>query len=171
MGEKKPIKLQELDRSFKYEVFKNPDGKHLFYCFQCGTCTSSCDVADQMDIPPHLLIRMAILGMRDRVLNSKAIWMCTTCFLCEERCPQKVGTTSALFAIKNIATREVGVPKGLRAFVQNVYEVGRSAEVGEFEEEDRESLGLPRAPIVNVDAVQRLFRETGMAELVDLGEK
>jgi len=166
MSEGQPIRLSYLDPTFKFEVFRNPEGKNLFYCFQCGTCTATCDVAELMDIPPHKLIRMAILGMRERVLNSKALWICTTCFQCTEKCPQKVDPTNALFAMKNIAAKEVGVPAGLKAFAESIYKIGRSAEVGEFEEEDREMLGIPGVPETNVEGVRNVMEATGLDKII-----
>jgi len=84
---------------------------------------------------------MAILGMRERVLSSKAIWVCTTCFLCSEKCPQKVDPTQAFFAMKNIAAKEIGMPEGIKLFAESIYDTGRSAEVGDlvFFRENRRS--------------------------------
>jgi len=166
MSGKMPIRLNDLDPKFKYEVFHNPDGKNLFYCFQCGTCTATCDVAEMMDIVPHKLIRMAILGMRERVLSSKAIWVCTTCFLCSEKCPQKVDPTQAFFAMKNIAAKEIGMPEGIKLFAESIYDTGRSAEVGDFEEEDREMLDLPKVPVTNVDGVRNILDVTSLHEMI-----
>lgn len=166
MSENKPIRLSDLDPKFKYEVFHNPDGKNLFYCFQCGTCTAACDVAELMDIVPHKLIRMAILGMRERVLNSKAIWICTTCFLCSEKCPQKVDPSQAFFAMKNVAAKEIGIPEGLEAFAKSIYNIGRSAEVGDFEEEDREMLDIPKVPNTNVEGVRNAMNATSLGKLI-----
>jgi len=35
-----------LDPKFKYEVAREPGGENIKYCFQCGTCTSGCKVAE-----------------------------------------------------------------------------------------------------------------------------
>jgi heterodisulfide reductase subunit C len=172
MGEKKSIRLSDLDPKFKYEVFQNPDGKNLFYCFQCGTCTATCDVAELMDIVPHKLIRMAILGMRERVLNSKALWVCTTCFLCSEKCPQKVDPSQAFFAMKNIAAKEIGIPKDLKAFVELIYTIGRSAMVEDIDEEDRDLLDIPEVPNTNVAGVRNAIDATSLGTLIrKSGEK
>jgi heterodisulfide reductase subunit C len=166
MSEKQSIRLSDLDPTFKYEVFHNPDGKNLFYCFQCGTCTATCDVEELMDIVPHKLMRMSILGMRDRVLKSRAIWMCTTCFMCSEKCPQKVDPTQAIFAMENIAAKEIGIPEGLKSFTESIYKFGRSSEVGDFEEEDREILNIPPVPETNVEGVQNTIDTTSLGKMI-----
>jgi len=115
---------------------------------------------------PHKLIRMSILGMRERVLNSKAIWICTTCFLCSEKCPQKVDPSQAFFAMKNIAAKEIGMPDGIKAFAESIYDIGRSAEVGDFEEEDREMLDIPKVPVTNVDGVRNILDVTSLSKMI-----
>ena len=49
---------------------------------------------------------MVILGMRDRVLSSDFIWLCTQCETCEERCPQDVLIPEVMDVIKNLAVKE-----------------------------------------------------------------
>ena len=68
-----------LDPKFKYEVAREPGGENIKYCFQCGTCTSGCKVAElDRKYNPRKIIRMVILGMRERVLASDFIWSCAT---------------------------------------------------------------------------------------------
>jgi len=71
----------------------DPDGRlNLASCLQCGRCSSGCTMRQETDILPHQLNRMVLLGMRDQLLKSKAIWMCVSCQTCVARCPMKVDT-------------------------------------------------------------------------------
>lgn len=89
---------------------------------------------------------MALLGMKDEVLKSDFIWLCSSCYGCHEVCPQNVRFTEVMFAIKNLAVAEACVPPGLSGQKTLLKQRGRLYEVGEFENEKREKLGLP--PIV-----------------------
>ncbi|MDR3604234.1 MAG: 4Fe-4S dicluster domain-containing protein, partial [Syntrophaceae bacterium] len=35
-------------------------------CYQCGKCSAGCPVAPEMDLLPHQLVRLAVLGDVDR---------------------------------------------------------------------------------------------------------
>jgi len=167
MGEEESIDISRLDSNFKYEIAGTTEGRTLFYCYQCGTCSSSCPLAEMFDIKPHLILRMTQLGMREKVLSCKTIWLCAMCFACVERCPQKCELSSVMFAIKNLASKEKGVPPGLKALVQNIYNLGRSAEISEFEEEDRQTMKLPKVPRVDVEAIRKILEKTGMVKLLE----
>jgi heterodisulfide reductase subunit C len=101
------IPVSRLDPNFKYEVAGLAGGERIKSCFQCGTCTASCPVrATDENYNPRKIIRMVLLGMRDEVLGNEPIWLCTYCYTCQERCPQDVGITDLMFALKNLAARE-----------------------------------------------------------------
>ena len=42
---KEPIRASEIDPKFKHEISKMHGGEKLLKCFQCGTCTSDCQMA------------------------------------------------------------------------------------------------------------------------------
>jgi heterodisulfide reductase subunit C len=92
-----PIEMSKLDTKFREEIRSMPNGEELSACFACSTCTAACPIANIWKYKPHQLIRMILLGMRDEVLSSDEIWLCLTCFQCQERCPQKVRVTDIFF--------------------------------------------------------------------------
>jgi heterodisulfide reductase subunit C len=87
-----------------------PNGEELSACFACSTCTAACPTANMWKYKPHQLIRMILLGMREEVLSSNEIWLCLTCYECQERCPQKVRVTDIFFDCKNLAAEEGKIP-------------------------------------------------------------
>lgn len=141
------IKLNTLDPSFKHRVARQPGGEAIRACFACKACSAACpiSVVDKR-YDPRKIIRMAILGMKKEVLESDFIWLCSSCYGCHEVCPQNVRFTEVMFAIKNLAVAEACVPPGLTGQKALLKQRGRLYEVGEFENEKREKLGLP--PIV-----------------------
>ena len=80
-----------VDFSFKDEVASQPGGENLKRCFACGSCTLSCPVAEvEASYSPRRIIHMILLGLKEEVLSSTAIWYCLSCFRCQVRCPQEV---------------------------------------------------------------------------------
>ncbi|MFQ6063231.1 MAG: 4Fe-4S dicluster domain-containing protein [Methanosarcinales archaeon] len=101
------IYAKNLDPNFKYELSRELGGENLEYCFNCTGCSCGCPVAEvDPTFQPRKLIRMAILGMKEELLNSEAFWKCVSCYTCFARCPQDVRITEVLYALKNIAVRE-----------------------------------------------------------------
>ena len=80
-------------------------GENLFGCYQCGTCSAGCPFIDEMDLSPDEVIRYVILD-RKEVLNSKTIWLCSSCFTCAERCPRDINITKIMEALRQIILRK-----------------------------------------------------------------
>ncbi len=139
-----PIRLNDLDLSFKDRVSQQPGGEAIKACFACKACTAACpvEVIDHR-YDPRKIIRMALLGMKKEILESDFIWFCSTCYACHEICPQRVRFTEVMFAIKNLAAAEALAPAGLMGQKTLLREHGRLYEITEFENEKREKLGLP----------------------------
>jgi heterodisulfide reductase subunit C len=103
----KPIRVSELDPSFKAEVIAHEAARDITACFSCGTCTAGCPIHEAYpEYDPRKMARMVNLGMRERVLSSPYIWYCATCHTCEQRCPQNVKFFSVLNVLKNMAAKE-----------------------------------------------------------------
>jgi heterodisulfide reductase subunit C len=79
-------------------------GENLFGCYQCGTCSAGCPFVDEMDLTPDEVIRYVILD-RQEVLNSKTIWLCSSCYTCAERCPRDINITKIMEALRQIILR------------------------------------------------------------------
>jgi len=110
--------------------------QNILACYQCGKCSAGCPVAHEMDILPNQIIRLVQLGMKDQVLNSRAIWICASCETCTTRCPQEVDIARVIDALRNMAYRErrSSPEKEIlvfnRVFVDNLASLGRLYEVG-----------------------------------------
>jgi len=106
------IILSEKDTNFKYEIASQAGAESFMRCFTCGTCTASCPVAEvHDDYDPRKIIRMALLGMREEVLSSDILWMCSRCYTCHALCPQNVKFTDVISILRDMAIREGYVPK------------------------------------------------------------
>ena len=92
------------DPSFAREV-KETSQSHLERCYQCLACSAGCPVAFAMDYPPNQIIRMAQLGLKERVMNSSTIWLCASCETCATRCPNEIDIVRVMDAMREIALR------------------------------------------------------------------
>ena len=144
MEEVSMIDSDDLDPNFKFEVSNELGGANITRCFACGTCTAGCPVREiDEKYNPRKIIRMVLLGMRDKVLQSDFIWLCSTCYTCFDRCPQNVQLTSIMTALKNIAAREGYVHPAFKEQARLIKEFGRLYEVEDFDNKKRKKLGLP----------------------------
>ncbi|MGZ3535518.1 MAG: 4Fe-4S dicluster domain-containing protein [Thermodesulfobacteriota bacterium] len=120
---KKVIRSSELDSKFKYEVANHPGGEKLKVCYACGVCTAGCPVSEvSEDFDPRKIIRMVLMGMKERVLSSDFIWYCTQCFTCSGHCPQNVKFTDIMRVLRDMAVKEGHVDS---SFLQKAKELDR----------------------------------------------
>ena len=74
-------------------------------CFQCRKCSGGCPLTFAMDLLPHHVIRLALLGQEERVLDSLTIWVCSGCQTCTSRCPNGIDVAGAMDWLKEEALR------------------------------------------------------------------
>jgi heterodisulfide reductase subunit C len=160
-----PVNIADLDADFRSEIKSMPNGDEISACFACSTCTAACPIANSWEIKPHQLIRMILLGMRQKVLSSREIWLCLTCFECQERCPQNVRVTDIFFDCKNLAAEEGMVPVNIVTLGKELLEKGQLYTV--TADWEREDLDLePEVPGLSTEAVKRSLSNTRTGRLV-----
>jgi heterodisulfide reductase subunit C len=164
-----PIDMSRLNPGFRKEIQSMPNAEDLSACFACSACTAACPIANIWDIKPHQLIRMILLGMREKVLSSKEIWLCLTCFECQERCPQLVRVTDIFFDCKNLAAEEGSIPSSIVALGKELIEKGQLYTV--TADWEREDLDLqPEVPGLSTDSVKRILSGTRTGRLAKEGK-
>jgi heterodisulfide reductase subunit C len=130
-----PTSEQELRKTFLEQAHLIPGGERIARCIQCGTCTGSCPVNYVMDISPRMVIALFRAGEIEKVLRSRTIWICASCYMCTTRCPQAIKITDILYALKRTAMERGLYPDRFpvyilsRAFVDNVNRYGRNHEI------------------------------------------
>ena len=80
-------------------------GQVVSDCYQCGCCTASCPIGEDMDPPPSKAIRLLQLDRADELLKSSGIWMCASCLVCGTRCPRAVDYARIAEACRAIILR------------------------------------------------------------------
>jgi heterodisulfide reductase subunit C len=112
---------KKLDPEFKYEIAARPGGENIKKCFACGTCTAGCPVFQvEHAYNPRKIIHMILLGMREQVLSSKTIWLCSQCYTCSANCPQEVNFSDIMFTLRDMAVKEGYAPESLREQIERV---------------------------------------------------
>lgn len=157
------INLDKSDFSLIDDVLDQPEGETIFNCFSCSTCVAGCPVRRVTDrYNPREIIRMILTGQRDELLNCDSIWLCSTCYTCQERCPQGVHIPELMMALRNIASQAGLEPAGYKKQKELILELGRLYEVDDFDNKKRRKAELPPVVTSNkmtVELHQSLTRE------------
>jgi len=165
---KEPIKASEMDPNFKYEIAKMHGGEKLLRCFQCGTCTSDCPVARFSETyRPRQIIRMAQLGLKERVLGSDTLWLCAACFTCTDRCPQDVEVASVIRVLRNLAAEKGFIPQVFKEQAASILESGYAYKIPDLRIKRRETLGLPPLPRGNSESIKKALRGVAFLESIE----
>jgi heterodisulfide reductase subunit C len=167
-----PVQASELDRGFKYEVSRAPGGEKLLRCFQCGTCTSDCPIAQFSDTyRPRQIIRMTQLGLKDTVLSSDTLWLCASCFTCTDRCPQDVEVASVIRVLKNLAAQQGYVPRVFKELGSAILQTGYAYRIPDLRIKKREEHGLPPLPRGNPESLGKTLMKVRFPKLVENKEE
>ena len=151
------INLDRADSNFKKELASQPGGETISACFTCRTCTASCPITAVNDtFNPLRIIRMALYGLKEEVLTSDFIWLCSSCYACQERCPQGVSITEFMTLLKNLAVKEGNMPTGIRAQRDTIKGEGRIYPIDDFDNKKRAKVALPPIP-TSCNVVEKLF--------------
>jgi heterodisulfide reductase subunit C len=100
--------VRTLTDEFLQHVRAMPQGEKIDQCLQCGTCSASCPSSEAMQYPPRTILAALRGGMLDQVFESRAMWMCASCYSCTVRCPAGIPFTDVMYELKRL-----GIRKGL----------------------------------------------------------
>jgi heterodisulfide reductase subunit C len=101
---------------------------------------------------------MALYGLKDEVLGNEFIWLCSSCYACQERCPQGVSITEFMTLLKNMALESGHAPPGIKAQREIICKDGRIYPLDDFDNKKRKKVGLPELP-TTCKAIKDLFPE------------
>ncbi len=78
-------------------------------CMQCGKCSGTCPSYDEMEYHPHQFVAMVRKGQIEKLMESKSIYKCLSCFACVERCPRNVEPAKLIEAVRLAVIRQQGM--------------------------------------------------------------
>ncbi len=110
-------------------------GEKVEVCYQCKKCSAGCPVAYAMDLLPNQVLRHLQYGHREKVLGSKTIWICASCYACSVRCPNSIDIAKIMDTLREIALRsgtkpgEKEIPVFHSVFLDTIKSKGRIHEL------------------------------------------
>jgi heterodisulfide reductase subunit C len=81
-------------------------GERTSQCYQCGLCSGACPLRFAMDYSPMQIIRMVNLGLEEKIFSSNTIWICSTCFTCQARCPRGIDIPKIMEGLRQMLLRK-----------------------------------------------------------------
>lgn len=69
-------------------------------CYQCGSCTLSCDLVSDSSTFPRKSIRYALLGLRSPLVGSLDPWICHDCGDCSIVCPRQAEPRISMITLR-----------------------------------------------------------------------
>jgi heterodisulfide reductase subunit C len=75
-------------------------------CLTCGTCAGGCPVTGVDGLDVRKVVRLALLGMDQEVIDSRFPWVCTLCGRCEHACPMNIDLTALLRSARSMRARD-----------------------------------------------------------------
>jgi quinone-modifying oxidoreductase, subunit QmoC len=75
-------------------------------CYQCATCSVTCDLAGEDAAVPRKQMISAQWGLKDRLLADPGPWMCFYCGECSKKCPRKANPGETMMALRRYLTAQ-----------------------------------------------------------------
>ena len=146
------------------------------HCFQCGTCSGSCPSGRRTPYKVRQIVRKCLLGLKEEVISDDALWMCTTCYTCQERCLRSVKIVEIIKKARNIAAHAGYMAKPHKMTGVFVINTGHAVPINDAAKALRTKIGLPEVPPTThaypeaLEEVQKLCKITAFDELIGYDE-
>ena len=146
------------------------------HCFQCGTCSGSCPSGRRTPYKVRQIVRKCLLGLKEEVITDEALWMCTTCYTCQERCLRSVKIVEIIKKARNVAAHAGYMAKAHKMTGVFVMNTGHAVPINDATKALRTKIGLPEVPPTThaypdaLAEVQKLCKITGFDELIGYDE-
>ena len=134
----------------------------LNVCYQCGTCVSSCAAGL---VNPQKNIRKLVQDLiriedESELGDIDLLWLCTTCYQCEDRCPEGVPLTSLIVQLKNMAAIRGSIPAAVQKEIEALAVRGFTYPPVKSMVSRRRRLGLPELPCPAEGEIKKLVKLT-----------
>jgi heterodisulfide reductase subunit C len=174
------------DQELLTDVNRDPDFTAEFidagietvkHCFQCGTCSGSCPSGRRTPYKVRQIVRKCLLGLKEEVITDDALWMCTTCYTCQERCLRSVKIVEIIKKARNIAAHAGYMAKPHKMTGVFVINTGHAVPINDAVKALRVKIGLPEVPPTThaypdaLEEVQKLCKITAFDELIGYDEE
>ncbi len=169
--EEEVITRKNIDEDFKQEIM-DAGAESVALCFQCGTCTGACPSGRRTPYRIRNVVRKSVMGLKDEVIADDTIWMCTTCYECQERCPRGIKIVDVVKTVRNFAAQAGYMAPAHKMTGSFVIKTGHGVPINDKTMELRKSVGLGELPPTThqfpeaLEEVQKIFKATGFDNLI-----
>ena len=123
--------------------------KHPENCIQCGTCVAVCPVEK---VGGHAIVTF----LADPEATAWSAWLCTSCWRCQESCPQGID----IYGLMMEQRRQEHPPAGYDGAIESVLACGAALEVPQKElDQVREAWGLEPVELPSPELVRGLLAD------------
>lgn len=165
------ITRADVDVDFKQSIM-DAGAESVAVCFQCGTCTGACPSGRRTPYRIRGVVRRAVMGLKEDVISDDTIWMCTTCYECQERCPRGIKIVDIVKIIRNQAAQAGFMAPAHKMTGLFVTKTGHGVPINDATMALRKSVGLDELPPTThqfpeaLEEVQKIVKATGFDELI-----
>lgn len=146
------------------------------HCFQCGTCGGGCPSGRRTPYKVRQIVRKCLLGLKEEVISDDALWMCTTCYTCQERCPRSVKIVEIIKKARNIAAHAGYMALAHKKTGLYVIKTGHGVPINDATKALRVKIGLSELPATThsfpeaLEEVQKICKITAFDDLIGYDE-
>ncbi|MCI5737823.1 MAG: CoB--CoM heterodisulfide reductase subunit C [Methanobrevibacter ruminantium] len=137
--------MDDIDKEFT-QKFVDAGIETVDHCFQCGTCGGGCPSGRRTPYKVRQIVRKCLLGLREEVVSDPALWMCTTCYTCQERCPRSVKIVDIIKMARNEAAKAGYMADAHKATGSFVIKFGHGVPINDKTKDLRKAIGLDELP-------------------------
>lgn len=80
-------------------------GENPYQCMQCGTCSGSCPMNEDMDATPRRIMAVIQFGLSEALDLMNTPWVCASCHMCQVRCPRGIEIPRIMEALRQVSLR------------------------------------------------------------------
>jgi heterodisulfide reductase subunit C len=138
----------------------------ILTCFQCGTCHASCPSGKYTSLNIRKIVRDSV---KKDISDQPELWMCTTCYNCQDRCPRGIKVIDAVLALRSEAVKKGKILPAHRKLSNFLIATGQSIPLDDKHMDIRKKLGLRIDEAARKKALKDLkvlLRSTGFSELI-----
>lgn len=161
----------DITDEFKQEVI-DAGAESVAICFQCGTCTGACPSGRRTPYRVRQLVRKSLVGLKDELIKDDTIWMCSTCYECQERCPRGIKIVDIVKIVRNYASQAGYMAPAHKMTGSFVIKTGHGVPINDATKALRKSVGLSELPPTThefpeaLEEVQKIVKTTGFDNLI-----
>jgi|GEM_PF-3248437 len=136
--------------------------RQLNVCYQCGTCASACGPGLVNPEKNLRVLVQALLSAGDGLSPAVTdlLWLCSTCYQCEDRCPEGVPLASLLIQVKNMAADQGLLPVAVQREIESLEACSFTFRPAKGILARRKKLGLPELPLPDSQEMRDLINRT-----------